>query len=79
MALEKELEAFDRELPRLLAESPGKFALVHQDSVVGVFDTYQDAVTAGYAGFKLDPFMVKRIAQPEEILYFSRDLAICRN
>jgi hypothetical protein len=77
MALEKELEAFKKELPRLVAESQGKFALVQGDSVVGAFDTYEDAVKAGYDKFSLTPFMVKRIAQLERVQYFSRDLSAC--
>ena len=77
MALEKEMETFKAELPRLIAEAQGKFALVREDKVEGVYDTFQDAVKAGYDKFGLTPFMVKQIVATERIQHFSRDLAQC--
>ena len=73
MALEKELEIYQRELPRLLAYA-GKFAVVFQDNVVGVFATYEDALQAGYAKAGLDPFLIKRIEAVETVQYFTREL-----
>lgn len=60
MSLEKEIAAYRRELPKLLDKS-GKFALVQGDSVVSVWDTYEDALQEGYKLFRLTPFMVKQI------------------
>ncbi len=60
MALEKELAAYKRELPNLLANT-GKFAVIHEDAVSGVWDTYTDALQEGYRLFGLKPFMVKQI------------------
>src|SRR5271156_2167211 len=77
MALEKELVTFERELPRLAKEAPGKFALVKGDEVVSLFDTYEDALTAGYGMFKLETFMVKQISAIERIQFFTRSLAPC--
>ena len=77
MALEKEIDAFRRQLPRLVLESQGKFALVHGEEIVGVFDTYADAVNTGYQKFKLDAFMVKQIAAIEKAHTFTRDIAAC--
>lgn len=77
MALERELETYNRELPHLIAEAQGKFALVFEDSVAGIFDTYADALNAGYQKFQLKPFMVKQIATDEQAHFFTRDLAAC--
>ena len=73
MALEKELETYRKELPRLLAEE-GRFALIRGDRVAGTFSTYADALQAGYAKFSLSPFLVKRIEAVERVLFFTRDL-----
>jgi len=73
MGLERELNAYNRELPRLL-EQEGKFVLVRGDEVVGVFDTYEDALKVGYERFRLEPFMVKRVEPPESALFLTRDV-----
>jgi hypothetical protein len=74
MALEKELQTFDRELPNLLAEE-GKFVVISGDQVVGIYVSYEDAIKVGYEKCGLKPFLVKRIQAVEQVQYFSRDLA----
>lgn len=61
-ALEKELRTYRRELPRLLAEGEGKFAIIHDQEVAGTWDTYEDALQAGFDRYQLTPFLVKKIA-----------------
>ena len=46
----------------------------HGDDVLGIYDSYQDALTAGYEKVGLDPFLVKRISAIESVAYFSREL-----
>jgi hypothetical protein len=65
MALERELDTYRRELPRLLQDE-GKFVLVHGDEVAGVYDTEESAVEAGDDRFGLEPFLVKQISRSEE-------------
>ncbi|HEY8020140.1 MAG TPA: hypothetical protein VIH93_03510 [Thermoanaerobaculia bacterium] len=77
MALERELETFESKLPELKAEHEGKFALVHQERVVDVFTSYEDAVKAGYAQFGLDPFLVKQIQSVEQAQFISRFVDPC--
>lgn len=74
MTLEKELETFQRELPRLLADpaNRGQFALVHGDEVAGVYPTFDEARAAGYQRFELEPFMVKPIVEHEPPIHFAR-------
>lgn len=73
MNLHQELEAYKKALPTLVSEE-GKFALVIGDSLVGVYESYADALSAGYDRAGLTPFLVKRIAANEMVAYFSRDL-----
>jgi len=72
-----ELAAYQRKLPELLGEA-GRFVLIKGDEVMGVFDSYQDAVTSGYARFELDSFFVKQIAAAEQIAFFTRGMEECR-
>jgi hypothetical protein len=76
VALEKELETFRRELPTLLNDpaNRGRFALVCGDSVVGLYPTFDTALSEGYDKFGLDPFLVKEVTDHEEPRYFSRNL-----
>lgn len=79
MALEKELATFGRELPTLLGEAEGRFALVIGDKLVGVFDSYADAMQAGYKEAGLDrPFLVKKITVLGDSAHYSRPLNLCR-
>jgi len=73
MALEKEIETFNRELPNLLAQE-GKFVVVSGDRMIGVYDSYEDALKIAYEKCGLKPFLVKKIQAVEQIQYFSRDL-----
>ena len=58
MALEKELATYERN-HRQLAGHVGKFVLIHGDDIVSCFDTYDDAIKAGYRQFGLEGFLVK--------------------
>ena len=75
-SLEREIKTYNEQLPELL-QHDGKFVLIHEDSVGGVFDTYGDAIKAGYEKFGLKPFLVKKIQAVEQIQYFTRDVAPC--
>ncbi len=77
MALEKEQHAYARAIESLLPQA-GKFVVIGGDNVVGVYDTYSDALTAGYDKCGLEPFLVKQIQVIEQIQFFTRDIAACR-
>jgi hypothetical protein len=62
MARERELATYRRELARLLLGGEvGRFALIHGDEVVSVWDTRRDAVQAGHDKFGTAPFLVQQI------------------
>jgi hypothetical protein len=74
--LNQELATYRRHLPELLGQQ-GKFVLIKGAAVAGTFDSYQDALAAGYERFKLDSFLVKQF-NPAERATFSRDLNTSR-
>ena len=63
--LKREYETYLAHLPQL-AQHEGKFVLIHGSDVAGVYDTYKDALTAGYEKFGLKQFLVKRVASVEK-------------
>ena len=79
MALEREVATFERELPNLLRDEAnrGKFALVHGDSVHGLWASRQEALDKGYELFGLEPFLVEEVNDRPEALYFSRNVSRC--
>ncbi len=76
MALEQEQKTYEQNVESLKGQE-GKFVLIHGDQIVGVFDTYADALKAGYEQFKLLPFFVKQIRTVENVQFFTRDLTQC--
>jgi hypothetical protein len=74
--LSDEIGTYNRLLPKLLAQQ-GKFVLIKGSEQAGTFDSYQDALAAGYAKFQLQPFLVKQIVPAERVSYFTRDLTSC--
>ena len=72
-ALAQELATFKDLLPSLLKDE-GKYAVIKGDKLIGVFDSYSDALSQGYKVAHLEPFLVKKIAGTETIAYFSRDV-----
>lgn len=70
--LDKEVETYKRLLPTLL-DRTGKYALIKGDELAGVWDTYADAIQAGYDRFGLTGFMVKQILPFEPVHYFTRN------
>jgi hypothetical protein len=76
MALEKELATYQKKLEELLPHE-GKYVLIGGEEIAGIWDTYEDALQAGYQKYGLHPFLVKRIEWVESIHTFSRDLPLC--
>ncbi|HJT78155.1 MAG TPA: hypothetical protein VJ739_13205 [Gemmataceae bacterium] len=66
-ALERELRTYRRELPGLLGHAEGKYVVIHGDRVNGVWETYEDALQAGYERYQLNPFLVKQICAREDL------------
>ena len=72
MALKKQWETYQHELPALL-DRAGKFALIKGDDVVDVLDTFDDAMKDGYRRFGLAGFMEQQISAVDAVEHFTRD------
>lgn len=75
VVLSQELEAFERELPMLMAQHEGQFAVVHGDRIVGFEPTYEAALEWAYGRFGLEPFMVRQVLAEQPVIYLTRHIA----
>lgn len=74
MALEKELETYEKELTNLLAQQ-GKFVLIQDDKIIDTFGTYEDALKRGYSLFGINiPFLIKEIQATQDVQFVTRNL-----
>ena len=71
--LKEEIETFRKALPSLM-HRVGKYALVKDRRIVSIWDTYADAIQAGYMQFGLSSFLVKQIEPNETIHRFTRNI-----
>lgn len=76
MALEKEIETYHRKLPELLLDK-GKYVVIHGDEVVGIRDSFKEALALGYERFLREPFLVREIQEIDAVLVSSRSLRPC--
>jgi len=73
MTLDTELATYQRLLPQLL-DDHGKHVVICRETVVGTFESYEDALAAGYARCGPDAFLVKRIEATETVYFVNRDV-----
>lgn len=78
MDFDRELRTYQEHLMELVA-SEGSFVVIRDEDLAGPFESYTDALRAGYAQFGVVPFLVKQIHRPdaEPVHYFSRDFPQC--
>ena len=72
--LEKELATYESEKQKLLGTTEGKFVLIKDGDVVGVFDSFAEGVKAGYEKFGNTPFLVKQVVAVETPINFVSNL-----
>jgi hypothetical protein len=69
--VDKNLDFFVGELPKL-GPQVGKFALLHDRSIIGFFDTVPDAVKVGNERYPEGQFSVQQVTEtPVDLGYFS--------
>jgi hypothetical protein len=56
-----EIKTFQNALTEELAGHANRYAVISGSSVLGVFDTYNDALAAGYRTRGVSPFLLKRV------------------
>ena len=68
--LEKETQTFEQKLPELLTDT-GKFVLIKEEQVIGVFVAMEDALIYGYEKYLDQPFFVREILPTQEPMDFT--------
>jgi hypothetical protein len=63
--LDVELKTYEQNRDQLLGTAEGKFVLIRDNQVVGIYDSKMDAIAAGYQQFGNVPFLVKQIVKVE--------------
>jgi hypothetical protein len=69
--LQRNLEAFQRELPRLLVEHEHEYALLHHGRLIGVFPTAGEAFRTGKSEYGPKHFSVQWVIPPVNLGYQS--------
>jgi response regulator of citrate/malate metabolism len=74
-----ETRTYLQEMPRLLDEGhEGKFILIKGDSIVGLFDTVEEALRTGRTQYLFQPFLVRQILEREPLYRISPHCLPCR-
>jgi hypothetical protein len=71
--LSVDIAAFRADLPSLAGDA-GKWAVYFEGKRIGVFETYHEALTKGYATAGEKPFLAEQISAIPAIQHFSRTL-----
>lgn len=71
--LEKETKYFEKKLPELIPTKVGKFVLIKDERIEGIYDALNDALKSGYEKFKDQPFLVKQIVPAQQPLNFANN------
>lgn len=70
--VDRNYEAFLAQLPKIIGEHAGKYALIHDREIVGYFDTALAATLAGIPRFGDDGYSVQEVAaEPEHLGFYS--------
>jgi hypothetical protein len=78
--LNEEAETYERRKAELVKQNEGRFVLISGSRVVSIWDTYEDAVNAGYREIGINtPFFVKQISAVERVQFISREVVPCQS
>lgn len=69
--LSRELRTYRKSLPELLGSSTGKWVLIHDDQLMGTFESRTDAINQAYRTLGNVPFLVKEVVSVEVPEYVS--------
>ena len=72
--LKKELELFDKKKDELVKENLGKYVLIKENRIIGLYDTEKDAIKVGIDKFGNVPFLVKKVEKIEQSHNFTSNL-----
>lgn len=71
--LEREVSTYRKLKAELERQSLGKFALIHGEHLIGVYDSYDEALQTGYQTVGLDEaFLVRQVERVETVHHIYR-------
>jgi hypothetical protein len=73
-SLENEINTYINNREKLISEAEGKFVLISNEKILGVFDTEMDAVHLGIKQLGNIAFLVKQISRIDTPLFFTSNL-----
>ncbi len=74
LVLDVELKTYEQNRDQLLGTAEGKFVLIQNSQIVGIYDSKMDAIAIGYQQFGNVPFLVKQIVKVETPQNFTSNL-----
>ena len=70
LIFDAEVKTYEQNRDQLLDTAEGKFVLIHDSQVIGVYESKMDAIAAGYQQFGNVPFLVKQVVKVETPHHF---------
>lgn len=67
--LDKERKYFEARRAEWLKIHPGKYVLVKDEELIGVFNIQQEALIEGARRFGTDSFLVRQVEESEQLVY----------
>lgn len=68
MVLDREIQTYEQHKEELLAHE-GKYVVIHGEDVAGVYETLEEALTAGDERFGPEPFLAQMIERDEKVFW----------
>lgn len=75
--LEKEIETYKKNKEELISKHLGKFVLIKENKIIGIFESQKDAINEGIKKYGNNEFLVKKIEEVEQTQNFTSNLIMC--
>ncbi len=70
--LAEEVATYAAEKDSLVRDSLGKYVVISGNKILGTWDSYEEALEAGYTHVGLKPFLVREVRLVDEVHYIYR-------
>ena len=68
MNVNKEIAAYEKLQPELEANHMGKWVLIHEEKLVGVFESFEDAAEQAVEKFGRGPYVIRQVGASPVVL-----------
>jgi len=66
--LEREMATFERKRSELEADHTGEWIVLHEDELVGAFETFEAAAEEAVRRFGRGPYLIRQVGAPPIVL-----------